>query len=185
MKSFTNGLATVGRVHLPDWGLRDSQSRWLETLGEMAANRAQWRECCRCSTELSVKYYRGAVGALLVYDIAKRVTYENATQWLHELRDHSDQDIVVMFVGNKSDLRHLRMVPTDEAKEFAKREKMYFMETSALDASNVDEAFVEVLRAIFKLVMANPSGAAVGIRPTNPIPGLPDSNTSNKKPCCF
>ncbi|KAF5402724.1 Small GTP-binding protein domain [Paragonimus heterotremus] len=130
-------------------------------------------------------YYRGAVGALLVYDIAKRVTYENATQWLHELRDHSDQDIVVMFVGNKSDLRHLRMVPTDEAKEFAKREKMFFMETSALDASNVDEAFVEVLRAIYKLVMANPSGAAVGLRPTNPIPGLPDSNASNKKPCCF
>ncbi|GAA52200.1 Ras-related protein Rab-11B, partial [Clonorchis sinensis] len=91
-------------------------------------------------------YYRGAVGALLVYDISKHSTYENVTQWLHELRDHSDQDIVVMLIGNKCDLRHLRMVPTDEAREFAMREKLFFTETSALDATNVDEAFVQVLK---------------------------------------
>lgn len=64
-------------------------------------------------------YYRGAVGALLVYDIAKHATYENVTRWLKELRDHADQNIVIMLVGNKSDLKHLRAVPTDEAKEFA------------------------------------------------------------------
>ena len=64
-------------------------------------------------------YYRGAVGALLVYDIAKHLTYENVERWLKELRDHADQNIVIMLVGNKSDLRHLRAVPTDEAKTFA------------------------------------------------------------------
>jgi Ras-related protein Rab-11A len=64
-------------------------------------------------------YYRGAVGALLVYDIAKHQTYENVTRWLKELRDHADQNIVIALVGNKSDLKHLRAVPTDEAKEFA------------------------------------------------------------------
>lgn len=64
-------------------------------------------------------YYRGAVGALLVYDIAKHLTYENVERWLKELRDHADQNIVIMLVGNKSDLRHLRAVPTDEAKAFA------------------------------------------------------------------
>lgn len=67
----------------------------------------------RCS------YYRGAVGALLVYDIAKYLTYENAERWLKELQDHADNNIVIMLVGNKSDLRHLRAVPTDEAKSFA------------------------------------------------------------------
>ena len=67
--------------------------------------------CCR--------YYRGAVGALLVYDIAKHLTYENVERWLKELRDHADNNIVIMLVGNKSDLRHLRAVPTDEAKAFA------------------------------------------------------------------
>uniref|UniRef100_A0A4W5LTP6 Ras-related protein Rab-25 n=1 Tax=Hucho hucho TaxID=62062 RepID=A0A4W5LTP6_9TELE len=64
-------------------------------------------------------YYRGAVGALLVYDIAKHLTYENAERWLKELQDHADSNIVIMLVGNKSDLRHLRAVPTDEAKALA------------------------------------------------------------------
>ncbi len=66
-------------------------------------------------------YYRGAVGALLVYDISKHQTYENVTRWLKELRDHADANIVIMLVGNKSDLRHLRAVPTEEAKAFASR----------------------------------------------------------------
>jgi len=64
-------------------------------------------------------YYRGAVGALLVYDISKHITYENVVRWLKELRDHADSNIVIMLVGNKSDLRHLRAVPTEEAKAFA------------------------------------------------------------------
>ena len=69
--------------------------------------------------ELWCRYYRGAVGALLVYDIAKHLTYENVERWLRELRDHADDNIVIMLVGNKSDLRHLRAVPMDEAKAFA------------------------------------------------------------------
>jgi hypothetical protein len=55
MKKATTKLATVGRVRLPGWGPRDSQNRWLETLGDMATNRVQWRECCRCLAELSVR----------------------------------------------------------------------------------------------------------------------------------
>ena len=66
-------------------------------------------------------YYRGAVGALLVYDISKHQTYDNVTRWLKELRDYADANIVIMLVGNKSDLRHLRAVPTEEAKQYASR----------------------------------------------------------------
>lgn len=65
------------------------------------------------------RYYRGAVGALLVYDIAKQQTYENVNRWLKELRDHADTSIVIMLVGNKSDLKYARAVPTEEAKQFA------------------------------------------------------------------
>lgn len=65
------------------------------------------------------RYYRGAVGALLVYDISKHATYVNVTRWLKELRDHADSNIAIMLVGNKSDLKHLRAVPTEEAKSFA------------------------------------------------------------------
>ena len=70
-------------------------------------------------TDESSSYYRGAVGALLVYDIAKHSTYTNVTRWLKELRDHADSNIVIMLVGNKSDLKHLRAVPTEEAKTFS------------------------------------------------------------------
>ena len=64
------------------------------------------------------------MGALLVYDIAKHLTYENVERWLKELRDHADNNIVIMLVGNKSDLRHLRAVPTDEAKAYAGKRTM-------------------------------------------------------------
>ncbi|KAJ6641047.1 Ras-related protein Rab-11A [Pseudolycoriella hygida] len=94
-------------------------------------------------------YYRGAVGALLVYDIAKHLTYENVERWLRELRDHADQNIVIMLVGNKSDLRHLRSVPTEEAKLFAERHGLSFIETSALDSTNVETAFQNILTGLF------------------------------------
>ena len=65
------------------------------------------------------RYYRGSAGALLVYDITKHLTFENAQRWLEELRDLADSNIVIMLVGNNSHLPHLRDVPTDEAKAFA------------------------------------------------------------------
>ncbi|KAL1299252.1 hypothetical protein HN51_043668 [Arachis hypogaea] len=97
-------------------------------------------------------YYRGAVGALLVYDVTRHSTFENASRWLKELRDHTDPNIVVMLIGNKSDLRHLIAVPTDDGKSFAERESLYFMETSALEATNVENAFTEVLTQIYRIV---------------------------------
>ncbi len=95
-------------------------------------------------------YYRGAVGALLVYDIAKRATFENVERWLKELRDHAVANIVIMLVGNKSDLRHLRAVSTDEAKQFAEKNSLHFIETSALDSTNVESAFLTILQEIYK-----------------------------------
>ena len=95
--------------------------------------------------DIFFRYYRGAVGALLVYDIAKHLTYENVERWLRELRDHADANIVIMLVGNKSDLRHLRAVPTEEARTFAEANQLSFIETSALDSTNVETAFHNIL----------------------------------------
>lgn len=87
----------------------------------------------------------------------------NVTRWLKELRDHADSNIVIMLVGNKSDLKHLRAVPTEEAKSFSgmcivqflrgtdvmipltAENGLSFIETSALDASNVEGAFQTIL----------------------------------------
>ena len=76
---------------------------------------------------------------------AKHLTYENVERWLRELRDHADANIVIMLVGNKSDLRHLRAVPTDESKAFAEKNTLSFIETSALDSTNVETAFHNIL----------------------------------------
>ncbi|CAK0785659.1 Ras-related protein yptc6 [Coccomyxa viridis] len=97
-------------------------------------------------------YYRGAVGALLVYDITKQVTFENVERWLKELRDHADSNIVIMLVGNKSDLRHLRSVQTDDAQAFCEREGLSFIETSALESTNVESAFQRILTEIYHIV---------------------------------
>ena len=67
-------------------------------------------------------YYRGAVGALLVYDISRSSTFENVERWLKELRDHADANIVIMLVGNKSDLKHLRCVQAEDANAYAVKE---------------------------------------------------------------
>jgi len=97
-------------------------------------------------------YYRGAVGALLVYDITKTVTFENVERWLKELRDHADSNIVIMLVGNKSDLRHLRAVSTEEAQAFCEKESLSLIETSALESTNVEKAFHLILQDIYHIV---------------------------------
>jgi len=95
-------------------------------------------------------YYRGAVGAIIVYDIAKHSTYENVNMWLQELKNHADPNLVIMLVGNKSDLRHLRDVQTEEAESFAETNQLSFIETSALDTTNVETAFHNILTAIYQ-----------------------------------
>lgn len=97
-------------------------------------------------------YYRGAVGALLVYDISKHQTFENVDRWLTELREHADSNIVIMLVGNKSDLKHLRAVSTEESIQYAANQGLSFIETSALDASNVELAFQRILTEIYNIV---------------------------------
>ncbi|CAL1379724.1 unnamed protein product [Linum trigynum] len=97
-------------------------------------------------------YYRGALGALLVYDITKRESFDHMARWLSELREHAGDSIVVMLIGNKSDLGSLRAVSTEDAKEFAQSQNVFFMETSALEATNVEPAFVSVLTEIYRIV---------------------------------
>nr|XP_043621097.1 ras-related protein RABA1f-like [Erigeron canadensis] len=134
-------------------------------------------------------YYRGTVGALIVYDMTRKVTFENVERWLSELRDHTDQHIVVMLVGNKADLGHLRAVSTDEAKAFSEREDIFFMETSALEALNVEKAFTEVLTQIYHVLSRKSLGmgndpAHLPKGQTINIGGKDDVSAVKKAGCC-
>eukprot|EP00794_Sanderia_malayensis_P005494 gene5494-6179_t len=99
-------------------------------------------------------YYRGAVGAMVTYDIAKLKSFNNIERWLSELKEHADKEIVVMLVGNKSDLKHLRAVNAEDAAEFAKQKDLLFIETSALDATNVEFAFCETIKKVHQIQIA-------------------------------
>jgi len=122
-------------------------------------------------------YYRGAVGALLVYDIAKNVTFKNVERWLTELRENAAPNIVIMLVGNKSDLRHLREVPTETAKEFAEKNNLSFIETSALESTNVELAFQNILTEIYRQSTNTPinkpdtPGGTAGSSDSAAVPG--------------
>ncbi|KAL5572167.1 hypothetical protein UlMin_021764 [Ulmus minor] len=97
-------------------------------------------------------YYRGALGAMLVYDITKRQSFDHVARWVEELRAHADTSIVIMLIGNKADLVDLRAVPTEDAVEFAEEQGLFFSETSALNGDNVESAFFRVLQEIYGVV---------------------------------
>lgn len=133
-------------------------------------------------------YYRGAVGALVVYDITKRQTFENVQRWLRELRDHADSNIVIMLAGNKSDLNHLRVVAEHDAQLFAEKEGLSFLETSALEAHNVEKAFQTILLDIYQIISRK---ALAAQEAAAPLPGQgttikvgEPANYNQKASCC-
>ncbi len=117
------------------------------------------------------------------------MTYENVERWLKELRDHADANIVIMLVGNKCDLRHLRSVATEDATAFAEREALSFIETSALESTNVEMAFQQILTEIYHIVSKKALGAD-GDGPGGPAAGTSidvkavSADDSKKSKCC-
>ncbi|KAI4211952.1 MAG: hypothetical protein LQ351_005292 [Letrouitia transgressa] len=124
-------------------------------------------------------YFRGASGALLVYDITRRSTFEHVTEWLNDLRQIAEEGIVVVLVGNKCDLAssstvsparangsintgsqqenagleegNKRAVTSEEAKEWCRRNNVFrYVETSAKSGEGVEAAFVEVAERIYE-----------------------------------
>ncbi|CAN4109108.1 unnamed protein product [Withania somnifera] len=108
-------------------------------------------------------YYRGAVAAMLVYDLTKRQSFDHMARWLEELREHAERKIVIMLIANKSDLGSLRAVPVEDAQEFAERENLFFMETSALQSTNVESAFMTVVTEIYKIISKKTLTATPGV----------------------
>jgi len=100
-------------------------------------------------TSMITTYYKGAKGALLVYDITRKNTFDNIDNWLKELISINSKNICISLIGNKSDLSLLRQVPKEKAMEKANRYRMKFYETSALDSSNIKHAFEDLIMDIY------------------------------------
>ena len=110
-------------------------------------------------------YFRGASGALLVFDISRRSSFDHVTQWLNDLRQIAEEGIVVVLVGNKLDLAQQstdaqggtkRAVSREEAEDWCRRENVVkYVETSAKSGEGVEKAFLEAAERIYQNVEAN------------------------------
>ena len=95
-------------------------------------------------------YYRGAQGIMLVYDITDKESFLNLNSWLIEIEKNAAKNVYKILVGNKCDLESSRKVTTQQGKEFADQYGMQFYETSAKNATNVNEAFITMTKEIMK-----------------------------------
>eukprot|EP01017_Pseudomicrothorax_dubius_P046204 TRINITY_DN8107_c0_g1_i2.p1 TRINITY_DN8107_c0_g1~~TRINITY_DN8107_c0_g1_i2.p1 ORF type:complete len:220 (+),score=58.43 TRINITY_DN8107_c0_g1_i2:74-733(+) len=98
-------------------------------------------------------YYKGAFGALLVFDVSKPKTLEGLANWIKEMRTHGESDLVILLIGNKKDLRATDLaeqVRVEDAEEFAKKNGLMYVETSAKENLDVEKAFDTLVKEIYQ-----------------------------------
>ena len=98
---------------------------------------------------ITAAYYKGAKGALIVYDVTNKISYDNVDKWCNELRIKGSKNINIVMIGNKTDLKDNIVVNSEMSKEKANLLQVPVMETSALDASNVKEAFYLLIKEMY------------------------------------
>jgi small GTP-binding protein len=134
---------------------------------------------------ISKSYFRNAVGAILVYDIANLNSFDQVSDWLNDLHSLAAPNAYILLVGNKADLEGERQVGADIVKEFAERNHLETVETSAASGKNVKEAFARMALEVSTRV-ANGSisvGPAVN-KAVQPVGFAGDPGQKKKKGCC-
>jgi len=129
---------------------------------------------------ITSSYYRGAHGIIVVYDVTDNESFTNVKQWLNEIDRYASEKVNKMLVGNKSDLTSKKAVDYNTAKEFADQLGLSFLETSAKNATNVEQAFI-TMAAEIKNRMANAPPPQRGGAPT--ISVAPGQRIENRR-CC-
>ena len=95
-------------------------------------------------------YYKGAKGAFIVFDLSSKSTFQNVEKWFNEIKKTADPTINLILIGNKSDLKDKRQISTEEGENKAKEMNVPYLETSALNADNVDKVFDLLIQEITK-----------------------------------
>jgi len=129
-------------------------------------------------------YYRGAAGALIVYDIANRDTYDHLINWLADTRTLAKADTSIIAVGNKIDLKDKRQVTFLEASRCAQENDILFLESSALTGEGIEEVFAKVARMILNKIeegLIDPSAMLSSIN--IPKQEINDSLAEQKSSC--
>ena len=133
-------------------------------------------------------YYKGAIGALLVYDITRRETFTHVTKWLEEVRNNSSKTITIILIGNKKDLEDKRQISYEEGEALAKENGLLFLETSAKTAYNVIESFNLSAQSILNNIEKSGGDSTIhsNIKINKDIGGNPGGivGPNQKKGCC-
>ncbi|OHS95311.1 small GTP-binding protein [Tritrichomonas foetus] len=125
-------------------------------------------------------YYRGSAGALLVFDLTNRDSFENIGRWLQDIRDVARSDVVTLLIGNKSDKAgDQRAVSTEEAQEFAKAHNMQYFETSAKTGTNIAES----IEACVAVIEKNVDDGAYEVTPNNDNIDFPQEQPNKSCNC--
>ena len=103
----------------------------------------------RCDSVTSA-YYKGAVGALVTYDITRKKSFNNVEKWITDLKSKADEKIRIILVGNKCDLDSKREVTKEEGDQKAKDLGVGFIETSAMNGNNIEAAFDKLVNEVYK-----------------------------------
>eukprot|EP01113_Clastostelium_recurvatum_P009554 TRINITY_DN1460_c0_g1_i2.p1 TRINITY_DN1460_c0_g1~~TRINITY_DN1460_c0_g1_i2.p1 ORF type:complete len:241 (-),score=47.38 TRINITY_DN1460_c0_g1_i2:135-779(-) len=132
-------------------------------------------------------YYRGAAGAILVYDVSQRDTYNHLTSWLTDARTLANKDISIIMVGNKSDRTAEREVTFLEASRFAQENDLMFLESSAFSGDGVEEVFLKCARTILSKInsgILDPEAMGSGVQhgDAKTMRELATKKTTEKKP---
>ncbi|KAI0373153.1 GTP-binding protein ypt1 [Pilatotrama ljubarskyi] len=97
---------------------------------------------------IAAAYYRGAHGIIMVYDVTELETFSNVKGWIQEIERYASEGVKKLIIGNKSDLVERKVVEYSVAKEFADSLSIPFIETSAKNSTNVEEAFTLMAKTI-------------------------------------
>ncbi len=95
-------------------------------------------------------YYKGAVGAIIVFDISKQESFNNVEKWMKEIQTGAAENIVILLVGNKCDLDEEREVSKGQGQEYAELKGIKYVETSAMTSQNVESAFTDIVNKIYE-----------------------------------
>ncbi len=98
---------------------------------------------------ITSSYYKGAKGAIIVYDITNEDSFNNVESWMNEVTKKGQRDIQFLLLGNKKDLVNDREVSEEKGIEKARELNMHLFEASALEKTNVNEAFNYLMREIY------------------------------------
>ena len=106
---------------------------------------------------ITSSYYRGAHGIIVVYDVTDQASFSNVKQWLQEIDRYACENVNKLLVGNKCDLTTKKVVDYNTAKEFADGLGIPFLETSAKNSTNVEQAFICMATEIQRRVSSGPT----------------------------